>query len=183
MSNKNKIKIVDVLEADVCRLIVGHLSALACSGQVDILRKAGVSTANIRSLKRLSHEDTWKLAQKSENAIDVNVLLKGLFKKEAPEEYMPYLLYGVNNKQMEHHFRINAAKCSKWRENLAVEKPFRARSLPNKQYQEVMEALKVLCREHTPMGIPAEALLTIAQQYQVSLGAIWSELEKWDLKK
>ncbi len=185
MSSKNKnVCVVDVLSADVCRLIIGHLSALACAEEYDILLEAGISKANIRSLKRLSYEDVWRLAQLSDKTVDVKALLKNVFAKEVPEEYLPYLLHGASNKWMEHYFRVNAAKCSKWREDLEVEKPFRARCLPtNKALAIIMERLQALCKTYSPTSIPAQELLSIAQEYQVSLGALWVELEKWDLEK
>ncbi|ANU39480.1 hypothetical protein [Vibrio scophthalmi] len=179
-SKKEDVKVVDVLTADVCRLIVGHLSMLACSGEEKALLASGIPKSNIRALKRLSYEDSWKLSQKADDVLDIKALLKGVFKKNVPEEYLPYLMYGANNKQMEHHFRIRASKCGPWRDDLNIERKFRTRLLPNKKYKIVVDLLNDLCEKHTPMGIPIDELLTIAQQHQVSLGAMWTELEKWD---
>ncbi|WP_158008908.1 hypothetical protein [Vibrio tasmaniensis] len=39
---------------------------------------------------------------------------------------------------------------------------------------------KALMEQGDYRQISAEALLQIARTYQVSLGALWKELEKWD---
>ncbi|WP_170964622.1 hypothetical protein, partial [Vibrio sp. F13] len=54
---------------------------------------------------------------------------------------------------------------------------YRGRSISHKQHSAVCKALM---EQGDYRQISAEALLQIARTYQVSLGALWKELEKWD---
>uniref|UniRef100_UPI0026118B00 hypothetical protein n=1 Tax=uncultured Vibrio sp. TaxID=114054 RepID=UPI0026118B00 len=83
----------------------------------------------------------------------------------------------ANNKMMMHFFGVRAEECRAFRDKLFIDKPYRARSISDKQHSEVC---KVLMEQGDYHQISAETLLQIAKTHQVSLGALWAELEKWD---
>lgn len=175
------------IQAEIWWAVLSHLSALASLERDETLLNAGIAPELLETLKHQSSVSLRELSlvlTQTHSLWDIEQLARQLRLAAIPDEAKKLITFGANNKVMMHYLRANAAQCSKWREDLEVEKPFRARCLPtNKALAIIMERLQALCKTYSPTSIPAQELLSIAQEYQVSLGALWVELEKWDLKK
>ncbi|AUI88912.1 hypothetical protein BS333_21265 (plasmid) [Vibrio azureus] len=168
----------DVLASELCHVVVAKLAYLAGTGQGEMLKTVGVSDKQIIQLNKLSLNEINQLVAK--NQIDVRGFVNSVLDElndDVPEQYKTYLEYGANNKMMFRYFNVQAAQCSSWRSSLTIEPPFRARSIAHKKHSAVCKALQA---EGPYQQISAEALLKIAKTYQVSLCALWKELEEWN---
>ncbi|EGU42038.1 hypothetical protein VII00023_01775 [Vibrio ichthyoenteri ATCC 700023] len=188
MSSKNEKSAIapmaqSQVQTEIWWAVLNHLSAVASLGKDEHLLNAGMMPELIAALKYQSSVDLRQLSSSLTQTgmlWDINQLCRMIRLAAIPKEAQELLLLGANNKVMARYLRTSAAKCKEWREVVEVTPCFRARCVPDKNYQTVLELLDQLCEKHTPMGIPIDELLTIAQQHQVSLGAMWTELEKWD---
>ena len=190
MSNKNK-KIAEdpmiqrQIQTEIWTIVLNHLASLAAAGREQELLMAGINTELLTILKSQTVLSLRSLScDLTETGLlwDIGQLCRMIRLASVPKEAQELLLFGANNKVMSNYLRINAAKCKEWREVLEVESCFKARCVPDKIYKKVLDELNALCGVHTAMNIPIDALLILAQQHQVSLGAMWTELEKWDNK-
>lgn len=170
----------DDLTSEVCHVMITKLAYLASSGQAAALRDVGMSDKDISRLEHLSLCELSRLVDARKPPVDIKEWISSLLqelKEEVPDRYRDYLQFGANNKMMFRLFKVNAAQCSAWRDSLNIDRQYRARSISHKQHSAVCKALM---EQGDYRQISAEALLQIARTYQVSLGALWKELEKWD---
>ncbi|OEF86845.1 STY4526/YPO1902 family pathogenicity island replication protein [Vibrio splendidus] len=168
----------DDLTSEVCQVVITKLAYLAVSGQEEVLKAIGVSDAQISRLERLSYRELDGWIRQRKGALDITPLMQALFSDaEPPEEHKTFLLHGANNKMMMHFFGVRAEECCAFRDKLSIDKSYRGRSISHKQHSAVCKALM---EQGDYRQISADALLQIARTYQVSLGALWKELEKWD---
>ncbi|HHY0556429.1 TPA: STY4526/YPO1902 family pathogenicity island replication protein [Vibrio parahaemolyticus] len=175
-----------LLTSEVCHAMVSKLAFLAGAGQKDVLEAIGVSDAQISLLEKMSFVDVRNFVEEKQQPVEllpwVHNLLEAL-QDDVPEPYREYLLYGANNDMMLRFFRIGAAQCGKWRRMLTIEKPFRARVIGHKKHSDVCKTLaKVMKNEAVEdfRDLSFEGLFNVAKTHQVSLGALWNELESWE---
>lgn len=171
----------EVLTNEVCHAVLTRLAFLASSGQKSALESVGVTHIQISRLEKLSFSDVNELLDSDSVAqLDIsdwiNSLMDGL-QEEVPEPYRSHLLHGANNKMMFHFFKASASQCREWREKLTLEKPFRARAISHKKHGEICKAL---LKHGDYRQLTADALLEVAKTHQVSLCALWKEIEKWE---
>lgn len=170
----------DVLTSEVCHAMLTKLAFLAGSGQKSALVSVGVSDREIARLKSLSVSDLNRLIDGRKTPVNIQTwvrsLLEGL-QEDVPEEYLPFLECGANNKMMVHFFKVSADQCRAWKETVTVEKIFRARTIPHKKHSGVCKAL---LKHGDYRQLTADALLEVAQTHQVSLSALWNEIKKWE---
>ncbi|WP_299144537.1 STY4526/YPO1902 family pathogenicity island replication protein, partial [uncultured Vibrio sp.] len=126
----------DDLTSEVCHVVLTKLAYLAGSGQEDALKAVGMSDKEIARLERLSLSELGGLLDVRNHPVDIQSWVSSLLlelKEDIPEEYHDYLKYGANNKMMFRLFKVSAAQCSAWRDKLFIDKPYRARSISDKQ--------------------------------------------------
>ncbi len=166
-----------LLTNEVCCAVVLKLADLACSGQEHSLKAIGVSDQQISQLSKLSYREIKSFVNRCEERVNIQKWLEPLLKEEVPDMYRDFLLHGANNVMMYHFFKVSASQCSRWRDNLTIERAFRGRVIPHTKHVGIVKALKA---EPDFKCIEAKTLLKIAQIHKVSLCAIWNELKKWE---
>ncbi|EHJ9984930.1 DUF2857 family protein [Vibrio parahaemolyticus] len=171
-----------LLAREVCHAMVSKLAFLAGSGQKDVLEAIGMDDDRIAFLESMSNRDLNRWVKRCHN-VDIKGFVDELFSDdfEMPKEWREFLSHGANNKMMKHYFGARPADCSICRDDLTVLKPYRARVIGNKQHRDVCKTLAEALKEVDNFRqLSSETLLNVAQTHQVSLGALWNELEKWE---
>ncbi|HHY0467068.1 TPA: STY4526/YPO1902 family pathogenicity island replication protein [Vibrio parahaemolyticus] len=173
------------LTSEVCHVVFSKLAYLASSGQDDALKAAGFNERQIAQLGNASYREFDKWLTQRKHKVDIQVVLKGLFpdELEIPKEWREMIVHGANNKMMKHYFGARTDDCRRCRDELTVLKHYRGRVIGHKKHSDVCKALAEVMSDEAVedfRDLPFEGLLNVAKTYQVSLGALWNELESWE---
>ncbi|KAB5597896.1 STY4526/YPO1902 family pathogenicity island replication protein [Vibrio parahaemolyticus] len=182
-------EIETLLTSEISHAIISKLVSLAHSGQKPMLKAVGMDDGLINKFEKMSFMDVRQFVENkccSEDVQSFQSWLQALLKNlqdEVPEPCREFLLHGASNELMFHCFRAGPAQCSQWRARLTIKRLFRARTISDKKHGEVCKSLaKAL--EGKSIGefrqLSPDVLLAVAKEHQVSLGALWHELEVWE---
>ncbi|CAH7030441.1 STY4526/YPO1902 family pathogenicity island replication protein [Vibrio sp. 10N.261.46.E12] len=168
----------DDLTSEVHWAVLSHLAHMACTGQDMALMSAGFDAKLIGQLKKQSFSEMRALSQTicgRQCAIDIDALRHALEVSEIPNEVIVFLQLGCSNKALSHFFFVNGKVSSHWRKMVKPKEAFRQRCVPPSQIHVLWKALEQLPINNV-QRINQEQIVAVAQQCQLSIGAIWAEI-------
>ncbi len=171
------------LKKEVCFAVYSRFAQMASSGEEKALKEAGMSDFLITRLAHMSLKEMNMQSERRVSAIDMDGVFETLFSEvfDIPKEWRELISHGATNKMMKHYFGARTDDCRHCRSEVTVLKPFRARVIGNKLHREVCKSLEAVLKDVDDFRtLSSDVLLAIAKEHQVSLGALWHELEVWE---
>jgi pyrrolidone-carboxylate peptidase len=167
-------------KSEVCQGLMVMFASMAGSEKARTLKVLGVADKDIERLERLSYRDIALMNDSRFGQVDVQAFINAVLRKPIPPELKEFLEYGACNEMMHHYFKITAAQCREWREDIITLPHFRTRTIPIKQHAAVAMALNNGKIEGGIESISHRTMLEIAKIHQVSLRALWNQMKEWD---
>lgn len=164
-----------VKKINVNFMLLNQVCLLASYGQKDFSH-LGFAKDNVRRLTLMSPQELERFAHSLGDTflqIDATPLNHKLKVADIPPICVKFLEYGASNRAMKDFLRVSYNTCAGWRRYVSVNPKFKQRTLPADSYQPVWDLLMKL---HNPYKPQPEELIRIADECQVSIGAIWCDI-------
>lgn len=157
---------------------LNQLCMYAKYGQLHELSHLGLSATQMTQLMNMSASQLEVFSAelgKSILFIDSSFLQERLDGVIIPPLCRDLLKYGASNDILKDLLNVSKNTCSYWRGYVQIPSQFKKRTLPIKGYKKLWDEIYTLQNSENPT---AEELITLAKNHNVSITAIWLDINK-----